>query len=76
MRRSSSGWWVTAHADFNWPNLTGPTFDTEPITQQHLTSMIESVFPSRVDTTIDEWTTAHADLGWAHLTSPSCFLLD
>ena len=52
------------------------TIDTEPMTQERLTSTIETVFPGRVDTNIDEWATAHADLGWANLTSPSCFLLD
>ncbi|WP_194891981.1 hypothetical protein [Catenulispora pinisilvae] len=52
------------------------TIDTEPMTQQRLTSTIENVFPGRIDTTIGEWTTAHADLGWANLTSPTCFLLD
>jgi hypothetical protein len=52
------------------------TPDTEPITQQRLTGVIDSVFPGRVDTRIDEWTTAHADLNWANLTGPQFWLLD
>jgi hypothetical protein len=52
------------------------TPDTEPITQQRLTDVIERVFPGHIDTRIDEWTTAHADLNWANLTGPQFCLLD
>ena len=76
----SSDWWATFDRSLDalaaHRTVRQATIDTEPMTQQRLTSAIEKVFPGRVDTTIDEWTTAHADLGWANLTSPSCFLLD
>lgn len=76
----SPDWWATFDRSLDalaaHRTVRQATIDTEPMTQQRLTSMIENVFPGRVDTTIDEWTTAHADLGWANLTSPSCFLLD
>jgi hypothetical protein len=52
------------------------TPDCEPITQQRITSMIEKVFPGRIDSTIEEWTTAHADLNWANLTGPTFTILD
>lgn len=73
-------WWATFDRSLDalaaYRTVRQATIDTEPMTQQRLTSMIEDVFPGQVDTTIDEWTTAHADLGWANLTSPNCFLLD
>jgi hypothetical protein len=58
------------------PTTRLSTPDTEPITQDRITSVIEHVFPSRVDSFVDEWTTAHADLNWANLTGPEFCLLD
>lgn len=52
------------------------TPDCEPITQDRITSVIERVFPGRVDTAISEWSCAHADLNWANLTGPELWMLD
>src|SRR5260221_5136324 len=38
--------------------------------------MIETAFPSQLDSTIEEWATAHADLNWANLTGPAFGILD
>ena len=52
------------------------TPDCETITQDRVTSVIERVFPARVDTAISEWSCAHADLNWTNLTGPELWMLD
>jgi len=53
------------------------TPDTERITQDLVTSVIERALPRQVDTEISEpWTPAHADLNWANLTGPEFWILD
>jgi hypothetical protein len=73
-------WWTALDASLTTlacaPTTRVATPDTEPITQQRLTAVIEHVFPERVNTHADEWTTAHADLTWANLTGPQFCLLD
>jgi len=76
----SREWWATFDESLDalaaHRTARQATIDTEPMTQQRLTSTIEKAFPGVVDTAIEEWTTAHADLGWANLTAPACHLLD
>jgi hypothetical protein len=73
-------WWASFNRSLDalnaHPTSRQGTVDTEPMTQQRVSTMIERVFPGRLDTAIDEWTSAHADLGWANLTSPTCQFLD
>lgn len=73
-------WWRELKASLaalaSAPTTRLSTPDTEPITQDRMTSVIEHVFPGRVDSFVAEWTTAHADLNWANLTGPEFCLLD
>nr|WP_322767249.1 hypothetical protein [Frankia sp. Cr1] len=73
-------WWttfnasLTALAEHTTTRVATP--HTAPMTQNRLTSIIDSVFPGGVDTAINEWTASHADLNWANITAPDCYLLD
>ncbi len=73
-------WWSTLAESLD--ALAGQTTgrlatpDTIPITQERITTSIETVFPGRVDTQVLTWPTAHADLNWANLTAPTCMILD
>jgi hypothetical protein len=73
-------WWdalstaLQALARHQTPRRATP--DCEPITQDRVTSVIEQVFPGRIDTAISEWSCAHADLNWANLTGPELWMLD
>lgn len=73
-------WWTELDAALDAlarrPVTRLATPDCAPITQERITSVIETAFPGRIDTTVDEWTTAHADLNWANLTGPTLQLLD
>jgi hypothetical protein len=76
----SPGWWATFDQSLDalatHRTARAATVDTEPMTQQRVTSTIEKAFPGLIDTTLEEWSTAHADLGWANLTAPTCYFLD
>jgi hypothetical protein len=73
-------WWeslsaaLKALACHKTPRMATP--DGEAITQGRVTSVIERIFPARVDTAISEWSCAHADLNWANLTGPELWMLD
>lgn len=74
-------WWTELNAALDGladhhPVTRLATPDCAPITQERITSVIEAVFPGRVDATVKDWTTAHADLTWANLTGPTLQILD
>ncbi len=50
--------------------------DTEFITQVLVTKTIHGVFPSSIDTTVEQWVPAHADLNWANMSAPTFSLFD
>lgn len=74
-------WWVTFNSSLdnlmNQRTTRIATPDTETITQELVSRVIEQAFPNQVDSTITgEWVPAHADLNWANVTGPDCWILD
>ncbi|MGN2636423.1 hypothetical protein ACWEKT_26965 [Nocardia takedensis] len=79
----SPHWWATLNTSLDTlarhTVTRRATPDTQPITQTLVTDTIEAVFPSVLDTTLDDpaaWAPAHADLVWSNLTAPDCWILD
>nr|QEO73888.1 hypothetical protein [uncultured bacterium] len=78
----SDAWWTTFNSSLD--NLMSQrttriaTPDTETITQDLVSRVIERAFPNQIDSTItnEEWVPAHADLNWANVTGPECWILD
>jgi transcriptional regulator with XRE-family HTH domain len=48
----------------------------QPVTTEHVTRVIESVWPGRVSSRVSEWAGAHGDMTWRKLTSPVFWILD
>jgi hypothetical protein len=73
------GWWDTLTGSLSalarHATTRVATQTMRPVTEEHVTSIVHSVFPD-VDSTIDEWTAAHGDLGWHNITAPECVILD
>jgi hypothetical protein len=46
-----------------------------PVTAEHVTRVIESVWSCRGTYRISEWACAHGDMTWRKLTSPACWIL-
>jgi hypothetical protein len=78
----SDTWWTTFNSSLD--NLMSQrttriaTPDTETITQELVSRVIEQAFPDQVNSTVtdEEWVPAHADLNWANVTGPDCWILD
>ncbi|GAB3873901.1 hypothetical protein GCM10029964_014960 [Kibdelosporangium lantanae] len=78
----SDAWWTEFNTSLD--NLMSQrstriaTPDTEVITQELVSRVIEQAFPDQIGTCVadEEWVPAHADLNWANVTGPDCWVLD
>ena len=77
--RLPQAWWRTLSSSLD--ALSGfrttriAVSQATPVTQEHVTSVIEQRWPGRVDSVVDDWACAHAGMTWAKITSPVCWVL-
>lgn len=75
----STAWWCTWNTSLDAlaaaRSARRAVFDRHLITAEHVASVIEAVWPGRIDTCVTEWTCAHGQLTWRKLAAPSCWIL-
>jgi transcriptional regulator with XRE-family HTH domain len=78
--RLPEAWWRTWNASLD--ALAGNRFariavaDDEPITEDHVTRVIQKAWPTPANVHVCEWSSAHSAMSWGKVTGPVCFIID